>query len=493
MKKLKMLAIDLGASSGRGIIGSFDGNKIELAENHRFLNEPVMAAGQFTWDILRIYHEIKNSLRACALGEDKDIASIGIDTWGVDFGFLDKKGRLMGNPVHYRDERNNGMPEYAFGIVPRDEVYGKTGIQIVDFNTLYQLLAVKKDTPEILEAAESMLFVPDLLNYFLTGVKQTEYTIASTGQLLDAEKRDWAWELIDKFGLPRRLFSDIVMPSTVIGGLRREVLDEVGALNAKVISVAAHDTGSAVMSVPAKSDKFIWTSSGTWSIMGTETKEPVISDKTSLFNFTNEGGAERTIRLSKNITGLWIEQESKRQWEREGEKLGYAELTKLSDEATPFKCFINPDDERFSTPGNMPKRIQDYCRETNQPIPETKGEIVRCITESLAMKYRTTAEMTDELCSERMPSINIVGGGTQKNALNQYTANACNRPVFAGPVEATALGNIISQAIAAGEIKDLKEGREVIANSFEIKEYQPKDTAAWDAAYETYLKVTNQK
>ena len=489
MKTTKYLAIDLGASSGRGIVGTFDGKKITLAENHRFPNEPVMAAGQYTWDILRIYHEIKNALRKCALSDDRDITSIGIDTWGVDFGLLDKNGHLLGNPVHYRDARNDAMPEYAAKLVSPDWVYEKTGIQVVDFNTLYQLLAVKKDSPEILSAAENMLFVPDLLNYFLTGVKQTEYTIASTSQMLDARARDWSWELIEKFGFPKKLFSDIVMPGTKVGALRPDVIEEVGNLGADVVSVAAHDTGSAVMAVPATSDKFIWISSGTWSIMGTEAKEPVISQRTRECNFTNEGGANRTIRFSKNITGLWLEQESKRQWEREGEKISFAELSDMAVEAEPFKCFIDPDEPRFSAPGNLPKRIVEYCKETGQRAPETKGEIVRTILESLALKYRYTVDMIDELSGERIPSINVVGGGTKEKPLMQFTANACGRPVSAGPIEATALGNIIAQAIAAGEIKDIWQGREVIANSFEIEHYESKDTSAWDAAYERFVKL----
>ena len=489
MKTTKYLAIDLGASSGRGIVGTFDGKKITLAENHRFPNEPVMAAGQYTWDILRIYHEITNAIRKCALGDDKDIVSIGIDTWGVDFGLIDKNGHLLGNPVHYRDARNDAMPEYAATLVDPDWVYEKTGIQVVDFNTLYQLLAVKKDSPELLAAAEDMLFVPDLLNYFLTGKKQTEYTIASTSQMLDAKARDWSWELIEKFGFPKKIFSKIVMPGTTVGALRPDVIEEVGDIKAKVVSVAAHDTGSAVMAVPATSDKFIWISSGTWSIMGTEAKEPVISRRTRECNFTNEGGANRTIRFSKNITGLWLEQESKRQWEREGEKLSFAELSGMAAAAEPFKCFIDPDEPRFSAPGNLPRRIVEYCRETGQKAPETKGEIVRCILESLALKYRYTVDMIDDLSGERIPSISVVGGGTQEKQLMQFTANACDRPVSAGPIEATALGNIVAQAIAAGEIKDIWHGREVIRNSFGIDHYEPKDVPAWNAAYERFKKL----
>ena len=491
MKKIKMLAIDLGASSGRGIIGTFDGEKITLEENHRFPNEPVMVAGQFTWDIVRILHEIKTSIRKCANSEDRDIDSIGIDTWGVDFGFLDKKGHLLSNPVHYRDLRTVGIPAYSEEIVSADEVYDITGIQVLELNSLYQLLAVQKNSPEILDIATDMLFVPDLLNYFLTGYKQTEYTIASTSQLLDAKTRDWSNELIEKFGLPEKLFSKVVKPGTVCGSFLPSLSEEFGGINPKVISVAAHDTGSAVLAVPAKSEKFIWISSGTWSIMGTETKDPVISEKSKEYNFTNEGGYGDTIRFSKNITGLWVEQESKRQWEREGEKISFAELAEMAAEAEPLRCFIDTDDARFATPGNIPKRIADYCRETGQFVPQTKGEIVRCILESLAMRYRYTVECIDEMCGEKIPAINIVGGGTKEEQLSQFAATACGRPVYAGPVEATAIGNIAAQAIALGAIKDMWEAREIIANSFEIKEYQPEadKMAAWDEAYGRFLKL----
>ena len=491
MKKIKMLAIDLGASSGRGIVGTFDGEKITLEENHRFPNEPVMVAGQYTWDIVRILHEIKTSIRKCATGEDRDIDSIGIDTWGVDFGFLDKRGHLLANPVHYRDLRTVGIPAYSEAFVSADEVYDITGIQVLELNSLYQLLAVQKNSPELFDIATDMLFVPDLLNYFLTGYKQTEYTIASTSQLLDAKKRDWSDELIKRFGLPTKLFSKIVPPGTVCGNFLPSLSEEFGGINPKVISVAAHDTGSAVLAVPAKNEKFIWISSGTWSIMGTETKDPVISEKSKEYNFTNEGGYGDTIRFSKNITGLWVEQESKRQWEREGEKISFAELATMAAEAEPLRCFIDPDDQRFATPGNIPKRIADYCRETGQFVPQTKGEIVRCILESLAMRYRYTVECIDEMCGERIPAINIVGGGTKEEQLSQFAATACGRPVYAGPVEATAIGNIAAQAIALGAIKDIWEAREIIANSFEIKEYQPEaeKMAAWDEAYGRFLKL----
>ncbi len=490
MKKLKMLAIDLGASSGRGIVGTFDGKKISLAENHRFTNDPTMAAGQYTWDILRIFHEIKQSIRNCALSDDKDIASIGIDTWGVDFGLLGKDGKLLANPVHYRDTRTVGVPEEAFKTFPREKLYGITGSQVMDFNTIYQLIALKRDNPELLGIAKDLLFVPDLLNYFLTGKKQTEYTIASTSQLLDAKSRNWSSEIMDAFGLPKNIFSDIVEPGAVCGKLRSDVKEECGGIDPTVISVAAHDTASAVVAVPAKSEKFIWISSGTWSIMGTETKSPQISAKSAEYNFTNEGGYEGTFRFSKNITGLWVLQESRRQWIREGEKLGFGELVEMGKAAKPLQSFIDPDDPRFGVPGNIPQRIREYCRQTGQLVPETKGEIVRCISQSLAMRYRWTIEKIDEMLGERMPAINIVGGGTQDKLLSQLAANACGRPVYTGPVEATALGNIAAQAIACGEIKDLAQAREVIADSFEIEEFYPENNKdEWDEAYERFKKL----
>jgi len=489
MKNLKMLAIDLGASSGRGIVGNYDGNKFTLTENHRFSNDPVMVAGKFTWDMLRIWFEIKNSIRNCSLSDDKDIASIGIDTWGVDFGLLDKRGHLLYTPVHYRDTRTVGMPEKSYSLVPKDELYDKTGIQILELNTLFQLLAMKEEAPEVLEAAQDMLFVPDLLNYFLTGKKQTEYTIASTGQLLDAFKRTWDFDLIRKYGLPEKMFTKIVEPGTVCGKLLPEVKEDVNGIDPTVISIAAHDTGSAVVAVPSPKEKFIFISSGTWSIMGTETDKPIINEKTKEYNFTNEGGYGGTIRFSKNITGLWLEQESRRQWAREGTKYSFDELSEMALASKPLQYLINPDDPAFATPGNLPRRIAEFCQKTGQGTPNTVGEIVRCIFDSLALRYRWVVDRIDEMCEERIPAINIVGGGTKEKMLSQFASDACGRPVYTGPVEATALGNIAAQAIALGEIKDIAEAREVIANSTEMGHFEPKDTAMWDDGYERFQKI----
>ncbi len=491
MAELKMLAIDLGASSGRGIVGRFDGEKLTLEENHRFSNDPVINAGGFNWDILRIYHEIKNSIRNCALSADKDIASIAIDTWGVDYGFLDKNGRLITNPRHYRDERTAGVPEQAFKTMSQSELYGITGIQTMNFNTVFQLLAEQRDNPEIFGMARDMLFVPDLLNYFLTGVKENEYTIASTGALLDARTRDWSREVISRFGLPEHIFGRIAQPGTVVGELLPSVLEEVGDIHAKVIHAASHDTASAVVAVPAKGKDFVYISSGTWSLMGTELAEPCLDGDARKYDFTNEGGAAHTIRFLKNIMGLWLEQESRRQWAREGKKYSFDELSDAAMASTPLRSIINPSDYSFNAPGDMPGRIADYCKKTGQPVPETTGEIVRCIFDSLALTYRWTVDRINAVKGTKAPFINIVGGGCKEAPLCQLTADCCGVPVYAGPTEATAIGNICVQGMALGEIADVAEARHIIRNSFDIKLYEPKtaDKAAWDEAYGRYCKL----
>lgn len=490
MADFKMLAIDLGASSGRGIIGKFNGEKLTLEENHRFASEPVTIAGSYNWDIMRIFHEIKTAINKCALSEDKDIKSIGIDTWGVDYGLLDKHGKLLTNPVHYRDARTQGIQDEAFKTVSAEKLYGVTGIQFMDFNTVFQLIAEIRDNPELLAAADKLLFIPDLLNYFLTGKMQTEYSIASTGALLDAKTRDWAWDIIKAYGIPERLFTNVVKPGTVVGPLLPSLKEELGDINANVVSIAAHDTASAVVAVPAKGDDFVYISSGTWSLMGSEIPEPILNDASYKYNFTNEGGYAGKIRFLKNIMGLWIEQESRRQWIREGTKYTFDELSNMAMASKPLQSIINPDAPDFVAPGNIPLRIQQYCERTGQHVPETKGEIIRTVFDSLALRYRWAVEAIDDMKGKRTPFINIVGGGVKEAPLCQLCADACNRPVYAGPVEATAIGNLVVQAIAAGEIKDLAEGRHVIRNSFEIKEYHPAgNTEMWDEAYDRFKKL----
>ena len=489
MAELKMLAIDLGASSGRGIVGSFDGNKLTLRENHRFSNDPVFVNGRFTWDILRIFFEIKNSITKTVI-EGDNVSSMGIDTWGVDYALIDKNGRMMANPTHYRDTRTVNITDYVKQFVSPEEIYNVTGIQAIDFNTLNQLAADRRDDPDMLARADKMLFIPDLLNYFLTGKMSTEYTIASTGMILDAAKRDFAFDLTDKIGIDRKLFAPLVHPCNNLGALLPQINEEVGKNNIRVVNVASHDTASAVIAVPAKNKDFIYISSGTWSLMGAELPEPLINDATRTANLTNEGGAMGTIRFLKNIMGLWIIQESRRQWKREGNEYSFAQMEAWAKEATPFASLINPDYPAFNTPGNMPEKIREFCRETGQQVPETVGEVVRCIYESLALKYRFTVDSIDKLMNKKTSMINVVGGGTKDKFLSQMTADACGIPVCAGPEEATAIGNLMMQAIAAGEVKDISEAREVVANSFELKHYEPtSDRAAWDAAYEKFCNL----
>ena len=487
--KLKMLAIDLGASSGRGIIGEFDGKKLSLRENHRFSNNPVNINGSFMWDILRIFYEIKNSLRKCAVSNidgDKNIKTIGIDTWGVDFGLLDKTGQLVENPYNYRDKRTDDVNIEAYKRISKDKLYNITGMQYLQFNTIFQLLALSDKRPHVFDNAETLLMIPDLLNYFLTGVKKTEYTIASTTSLLNAKKRTWEKELFAPMGIPERLFTEIVEPGNILGGMLPEVLDDVGNIKSKIVNVAGHDTGSAIAAVPAKGENFVYISSGTWSLMGTESKEPIINKKSALYDFTNEGGVNRTIRVLRNVMGLWLEQESKRQWEREGEKTTFDELAEMARQAKPCRSLINVDLPEFLAPGNIPERICEFCKRTNQYIPETKGEIIRCIFDSLALTYRRTLTQINELQQVKAPYIHIVGGGTKESVLCQFTADACGIPVYAGPIEATAIGNISVQMMSLGEISSLIEAREIIANSFDVVCYEPKDTDMWDEAYERY-------
>ncbi len=488
MATKQFYAIDLGASSGRGIVGSFDGERLRLRENHRFPNEPVMVNGRFYWDILRILHEIKAGIRQTVLDGDA-ITSIGIDTWGVDYGLLDRNGRLMGNPVHYRDARNDGGAAAFARYMSPEQLFSITGIQSLDFNTVYQLAAELRDDPDRLHAADQLLFIPDLLGYFLTGKMATEYTIASTGALLDARRRDFSDEILAALGLPRSLFAPIAQPGTTLGRLTDEVLGEVGQTDATVIHVAAHDTASAVIAVPAKDEDFVYISSGTWSLLGAELPAPMINADSFAHNFTNEGGVAGTIRFLKNIMGLWLVQESRRQWKREGKDYSFADLSTAAQAAPPLRALINPDDRRFSPPGNMPRRIADYCRETAQPVPETVGEIVRTILESLALCYRATIDKITAMRGKAPTALNIVGGGTQDKLLCQLAADACGIPVYAGPVEATAIGNIAMQAMAAGEIGSLAEARAVVAASFPLDVYAPDAStkAAWDEAYARYL------
>lgn len=489
-KIYKFLAFDFGASSGRAMLAKFDGNKIELEEKHRFSNDPVNINGSLYWDVLRLFYEIRQGILNCVHTGDGDIDSIGIDTWGVDYGLLDKNDKLLSNPYHYRDTRTDGMYEKAFGIVPKEEIFKETGIAFNWFNTLYQLLSSKLSDDVSLKEAKTMLFMPDLFNFFLTGKKRTEYTVASTSQMFDSQKYDWAREMLDKFGINPDLLPEMVYPGEIIGTVKPELAEELGIKEVPVVAVASHDTGSAVASVPVTDNKdFVYISSGTWSLMGVELDKPNVSDEALKYNFTNEGGVNKSIRFLKNIMGLWLIQESRRQWQREGTLLSFDELEREAREATPFRSLIDPDYSAFETPGNMPERIRKYCEMTNQPVPETTGAVIRTIAESLAFKYRQVVEGMEEVTGKKYSVINIVGGGIKDKMICQFTANATNRVVNAGPVEATSIGNVIVQGIALGAIKDLNEGRKAVQNSFDIAEYTPEDPDAWNEAYKKWQDI----
>ena len=488
---MKLLAFDYGASSGRAILGEFDGSKLSLSELHRFSSDPVMMNGTFTWDFPRLFFELKRGILKAVQAGHSDIDGIGIDTWGVDFGLLSKQGDLLGNPVHYRDVRTDGMIELACERSSAKEIYDTTGIAFQKFNTLYQLLAMAENQSVLLKDADTLLFIPDLFNYYLTGEKYCEYTITSTSQLYDPVKGGWAKDLIRKVipGINTDILPEVIPAGTKVGVLSQSICEELGVPPIPVIAVAEHDTGSAVVSVPFYDKKSAYLSSGTWSLLGLELDKPVINDKMRELNYTNEGGINNNVRLLKNIMGLWINQECKRHWEKMGESVSFDELDAGAMAAKPFACIIDVDDERFFEPNHMPDKIKEYCAETGQYVPQTKGEIVRCIMEGLALKYRQAIEGLEEIVGYKIPALHIVGGGCKNKILSQFTANAIQRPVYAGPVEATAIGNLTAQLISLGAIGSLAEGREVIRNSFPIEEYVPAEAAAWDAAYEQLLKL----
>lgn len=488
MAEKRVLAFDYGASSGRAIIGSFDGKSISLKEIHRFGNDPVIVNGTMYWDTLRLFYELKQGLVKAKL--DGGFDSIGIDTWGVDFGLIDRHGALIGNPVHYRDARNNGMCDESFRMIDKDTFYEITGNQFMDINTAFQLLSLRKNQPDVLERTETMLFTPDLLNYFLTGVKKAEYSIASTSQLLDAKNRCWSDQVIQALGLPKQIFPEIVPSGTMLGPVLPEIQEELGISDAKVIAICGHDTQDALVSVPASEKDFIFISCGTWSLFGTELEAPIINADSSRLNITNEGGYGGRASFLKNIIGLWLIQESRRQWIREGKEYGFGELEKMAAAEKPFRCFIDPDAPEFVPAGNLPRRIRAYCERTGQPVPETEGAIVRCIDESLAFKYRDSLSEIEACTGKDYRTIYLVGGGTQSGLLCQMTADACHKRVSAGPVEATVYGNLAIQLMAGGEIAGIEEARQLIKSSPDIAVYEPRDDAAWENAYRRYLEVT---
>ena len=490
MCALNLLGYDFGASSGRAMLGVYDGGKIEIREIHRFSNDPVMLNGRFVWDVPRLLYEMKQALLKISRAGIK-IDAIGIDTWGVDYGLLDKNGHLLGLPVNYRDERTNGMREKVREIVPDVELFARTGLAYNTFNTLYQLYAMKDEGDPLLDAASDLLFMPDLLAYLLTGEKGTEYTIASTSEMINPRTRDWDYELLEKLGLRTDILGKIELPGNVRGRLLEDIAAECGVERVPVIAVGGHDTASAVAAVPAQGEDFAYISSGTWSLLGAELKEPLTSEGVMKANYTNEGGVDGSIRLLKNIMGLWIIQECKREWDRRGSTADFAELVEMAMSAPAFKAMIDVDDPCFLTPGGMPARIQEYCRRTGQPVPEGQGEISRVVYEGLALKYRWAVErLEQDMLKKPVRQLHIVGGGSKNALLNRFTAEAIKRPVIAGPGEGTVIGNLLMQAKALGAIQDIAELRRVVEASFPTQTFLPEgDGEAWDAAYKRYLEL----
>lgn len=494
------LAIDLGAESGRATLGRFDGERVALGEIHRFPNGPVRVVGGLHWDILRLFGEIKAGLTKAAHETGGRLAGVGVDAWGVDFALLDRDGNLLSNPYHYRDGRTAGMPERAFARVPRAEIYRATGIQFMPINTLYQLLAMEGSP--ILGAADTLLLIPDLIGYWLTGRKRCEYTNATTTQLCDPATGDWARPLIERLRLPGQIFPPLVPPGQGLGPLLPEVAEEVGLASAVSISaVASHDTASAVVAVPAEvgagagagERRFAYISSGTWSLVGVELPQPVVTRGSLEANFTNEGGFGGTTRFLKNVMGLWLLQECRRTWSREGSTPTYEALIAAAEAAPAGGPLVDPDWPPFLPPGDMPARIRRFCRATGQPEPGDPGATVRCVIESLALKYRWVIEQIVELTGRPVETIHVVGGGAQNDLLCRLTAGATGRPVLAGPAEATALGNLMVQAFARGSVGSLAEIRAVVRRSTEIRQYPPEGPrSAWDEAWGRFLRIMHE-
>jgi rhamnulokinase len=483
---VSILAYDLGASSGRALLGQLIDGKIVVEELHRFANDPVQVGDRLHWDILRLLHELKQGLlKVKHRGITLD--SLAIDSWAVDFGFLGSNGELLGNPYHYRDGHTDGVMDEVIQELSASTIFGKTGIQFLPFNTIYQLAALKRADSPLLREAKHFLMIPDLLRYFLTGERFNEFSNATTTQLYNPVSAAWDEELIRAIGASPEWFGPVVQPGAAVGQLRPSLCEELGVEAVPVYAVAEHDTGSAVAAVPALARSFAYLSCGTWSLMGTEVSEPVLGELAQELNFTNEGGAYGTYRLLKNIMGLWILQECRRAWERAGMSYDFPELVKLAHAAEPFKAFIDPDDPIFLAPGDMPARIAEYCERTGQTAPEGTGAVIRCILESLALKYRYVLELTERLSEQSFGGLHMVGGGIQNTLLCQWTANAIGKPVWAGPIEGSAIGNMIVQWIASGKLADIWEARKVIRDSFPIEVYEPEQGDEWERAYRLFL------
>jgi rhamnulokinase len=484
------LALDLGAESGRGMLGRFDGERLGLEEMHRFPNGPVRMLDTLYWDLPRLFDEMKTAIGKSAAVKGS-LDGIGVDTWGVDFGLVGRNDTLLGNPVHYRDARTDGMFDEAFKRIPRDRLYEITGLQFLPFNTVYQLLSLKLSGSPLLDAAETLLMIPDLLGWLLTGERAGERTDSSTTQLLDPRTGEWSDEICKALDLPRNILPRLIDPGSELGALRKSVADEVGVNRPlTVIAPPTHDTASAVAAVPAVGQPasagsppdWCYLSSGTWSLLGVEVGRPVITAETQRYNFTNEGGVAGTTRLLKNIMGLWLVQESRRTWARAGNEMSYEQLMAMAMSSAPFGALVDPDDASFLSHGDMPSRIAAFCKKTGQTPPDGEGAVVRTCLESLALKYRWAVERLESILGTKIKTIHVVGGGSKNTLLCQFTADACGRPVHGGPVEATAIGNILMQALGRGRLGSIQELRQVVARSFPVTVYEPRNARAWDDA-----------
>jgi FGGY family of carbohydrate kinases, N-terminal domain./FGGY family of carbohydrate kinases, C-terminal domain. len=460
------LAFDFGASSGRLMLSKFDGERIDVEEVYRFPNEPVKLGQSLYWDFLRLFHELKNGLKLVSKRKIK-IYGIGIDTWGVDYGLLDKNDELISNPIHYRDQRTNGIIKDVEKVLPLEEIYNVTGIQFMEFNTIFQLYCDITKRPELLDNAKTLLFIPDLFNFYLSNEKYNEYTVASTSQILDAEKKDWAIDLIKKLNLPEGIFQKILMPGKIIGYLTKEIQEETGLSDIPVISVGSHDTASAVAGTPLENGSSAYLICGTWSLLGVESESPIINENTKKYNFTNEGGVEGFIRLLKNINGLWIIQQLKQSWNSNGIKIGFPEISQMASEAEHKEFIINPDDRLFMAPDNMVEAIKQYCIQTGQGLPQEMGDIARAAYNGIVEQYKNCLNNLEDIIGREIDTIHMVGGGIQDKFLCKLTAAVTGKKVITGPVEASIYGNVIVQLMALGYIKDLKDGRKIIKNSIE--------------------------
>ncbi len=480
------IAVDLGAESGRVMLGRIADGRLTLEQVHRFGNGPVGQQDTLRWDFQKLLSEIKTGIGMAAKVADGKVAGIGVDTWGVDFGLLGADGKLLENPYHYRDSRTNGMMEKAFALTPKRRIYENTGIQFMQLNSLYQLLAMRLANSEVLAKTERLLFIADLISYFLCGKAFGEYTLASTSQMMDMKTGKWSKPIFEELGLPMKIMPKVIMPGAVVANLMSSVAKEIGCGRIPVIAVGSHDTASAVLGVPASGDKWAYLSSGTWSLMGVELPNAIVNDKTFQYEFTNEGGVEDTIRLLKNIMGLWLVQECKRQWQREGQDLSYGELAQMATKAKPFFAYINCDNSDFLAPGDMPARINKCLSNTGQKTTQDKGQMVRLVLESLALKYRRVLNAIEDVTGGTVDVLHIVGGGIQNELLCQFTADATGKKVITGPIEATASGNILMQAKATGQVQSIDEARAVIRHSFEMREYRPQNAALWDKQYSKF-------